>query len=70
MQTTDQDQYQVRLDEADVLLFRRSTDGTMGMRVLTRQEWLKDAAYDQSGHRLADVGRRAFADKGTFACVV
>jgi hypothetical protein len=61
MGTTDTNRYQVRVDGADVLLFRIAADGTTSLRTVTRGDWLEEVSYTRPGDPPTEPYRRVFA---------
>jgi hypothetical protein len=61
MGTVDTNRYQVRVEGADVLLFRIAADGTTSMRVVARQAWLEEVSGTRPGDSPTEPYRRVFA---------
>jgi hypothetical protein len=61
MGTTDTNRYQVRVEGADVLLFRIAADGTTSLRAVTRQNWLEEVSSTRPGDAPTEPYRRVFA---------
>jgi hypothetical protein len=60
----EQGTYHLRLEQHDALLFRAMPDGTMGMRVLSLQEWEDRVSQFRPGPWAdeADVVRQIFLE--------